>query len=96
LGYIGKIRDVVDLEIYHGDFRGNPGDVLGVYSGRGFFKAQPVFRARDGVLVMRLGKEIIPLPYSSIFYNECPQEKLIAPGKRLKSTSRKIVIKSIK
>jgi hypothetical protein len=94
--YKGVIRDVTDLEIYHGSFKGNPGDVLGFYTGRGFFKDQPVIRAVDGVAVMRLGKEIIPLTYSSIFYNECPQEKLIAPGKRLKSTSRKIVIKSIK
>jgi len=93
--YRGVIRDVVDLEGYHGAFRGNPGEVLGLYRGRGFFKDQPVVRVTDGVIVMRLGKEITPLSYSSIFYNECPQEKLIAPGKRSRSTKRKIVIRSI-
>ncbi len=93
--YQGAVRDVVDLEVYHGRFRGHPGEVLGLYRGRGFFKGQPVIRLTDGVAVLRLGKVITPLSYSSIYYNECPQEKLIAPGKRARSTSRKIVIRSI-
>jgi len=93
--YQGTIRDIVDLEGYHGSFRGHPGEVLGLYRGRGFFRDQPVIRVVDGVVVMRLGREITPLSYSSIFYNECPQEKLIAPGKRPGSTKRQIVIRSI-
>ncbi len=93
--YREVIRDVVDLEGYHGNFRGTPGEVLGLYNGRGFFKGQPVIRLTDGVVVLRLGKEITPLPYSSIFYNECPQEKLIAPGKRARSTGRKTIMRSI-
>ena len=93
--YMGVIRDIVDLELYHGRFRGDPGDILGVYSGRGFFHDQPIIRVTDGVAIARLGKEIKPLPYSSIFYNECPQEKLIAPGKRKRSTKRQTVINSI-
>jgi len=93
--YRGVFHDVVDLEGYHGRFPGNPGDVLGFYSGRGFFKGQPVFRLTDGLAVLRLGREIKPLPYSSIFYNECPQEKLIPPGKRSRNTKRKMVLGSI-
>lgn len=94
--YSGVVRDIIDLEIHRGHFKGNPGDVLGFYTGKGVFKEQPIIRAVDGVVVLRLGKEITPLPYSSIFYNECPQVKLIAPGKRLRSTSLKLLLKSIK
>lgn len=93
--YQGAYRDIVNLEGYHGQFPGRPGDVLGHYTGRGFFKGQPVFRLVDGVAVLKLGREIKPLPYSSLFYNECPQEKLIPPGKRERSTNRKMVLKSI-
>lgn len=95
INHQGVTRDVVDLEGFHGKFRGEQGDILGVYRGRGFFRGQPVIRVADGVIVVKLGKVITPLSYSSIFYNECPQEKLIAPGKRLRSTRRKSVLRSI-
>ena len=76
----GELRDVVELEALRGDFPGKPGDVLGQYKGRGAFKGFPVIRLADGAAVVHFGRRIVPLPYSSIFYNECPQEKLLAPG----------------
>ncbi len=93
--YQGTIHNIVDLEGYHGNFSGKPGDVLGLYCGKGFFKDQPVIRVLDGIIIAHLGKVITPLSYSSIFYNECPQEKLILPGRRKRITNHKMVIRSI-
>ena len=91
----GRIHDVVDLEAYIGVFPGRPGETLGRYRGMGPFRGSPIIRIADGVVVVRFGREITPLSYSSIFNNECPQQKLLAPGRRMKRTTRLTVMKSI-
>lgn len=93
--YQNQLRDVVDLEGCRGKFKGRPGEVIGSYRGRGYFFGAPVIRVSDGVVVVRFGIEIIPLSYSSLFYNESPQEKLIAPGRRKRHTRKNIVRRSI-
>ena len=91
----GQIHDVVDLEGYRGKFPGRPGEMIGSYRGRGAFHGMPVIRVADGAAVVRFGKAIAPLPYSSLFYNECPQEKLIAPGRRRRHTTKLALLRSI-
>jgi methionyl-tRNA formyltransferase len=91
----GALHDVVDLEGYHGVFPGRPGEIIGNYKGRGFFNGAPIIRVTDGIAVVRFGKPITPLSYSSIFNNECPQQKLISPGTRRRQTKRFIVLKSL-
>lgn len=91
----GEIRDVVELEALHGDFPGKPGDLLGQYKGRGAFEGYPVIRLSDGAAVVHFGRTIVPLPYSSIFYNECPQEKLLTPGFHRRHVSLPVLCRSI-
>lgn len=90
-----EIRDVVDLEMHKGDFLGRPGQMIGCYRGRGAFHGAPVIRVRDGAAVVRFGRVIEPLDYSSVFYCESPQEKLIAPGFRRRRTNWNALMRSV-
>lgn len=90
-----EIRDVVDLEVYKGEFPGRPGQMIGCYRGRGAFHGAPVVRVPDGAAVILFGRIIEPLEFSSMFYCESPQEKLIAPGFRRRQTSLNTLMRSV-
>jgi methionyl-tRNA formyltransferase len=93
--HAGKVFDVIEVEGYKGRFRGSPGDLLGRYNGKGAFRHHPIIRVKDGVIVVRLGKVINPLPYASLYYPECPQQKQIKCGVRHKEADLRVVRSSI-
>ena len=90
-----RVYDVVELEVHKGIFPGKPGETMGRYKGLGPYRGMPIIRIADGAAVVRFGCEIRPLPYASLFNNECPQRKLLAPGRRMKKTSRAVILRSI-
>lgn len=64
-----ELFEVINLELWEGEFPGNPGDVLGIYQDYGnTFYHSPILRTKQGIALVKLGKfnEILVLPPQSI------------------------------
>lgn len=80
-----------DMEIYAGDFPGQPGDVLGTYMGNGPFCGAAIVKMQGGVAVVKKGPRLTE-PWPD---RDPSGHTILLPGRRAKRSSRAMILRSI-